>query len=88
MGRIGGTLGIVDNACDAGVVVVATVGMIKADETVGDEVGRKKLEPDIPLARAWRAGCRLCGCQSVSEGFQEPRSGDPERTSRAAGCVR
>jgi len=90
VGNTGATLGIVGTACAAGVVLVAdVVAAAEADEeVVGGAVGKAKV--DVPETCAWGAGsgCRLCGRQSVSEGFQGPPADEPDRTSRAAGCER
>ena len=62
------------------------VGAGRAAED-GGAVGKAML--DDAISRPWGDGCRLCGRQSVSEvGDQELKPREPDRTSKAAGCVK
>jgi len=65
------------------------VAVGRAAEEDSGAVGKTMAKLEDAITGLWGDGCRLWGCQSVSEvrdhGF-EPR--EPDRASKAAGCVR
>ena len=68
--------------------MLVAAGRAAAEED-GGAVGKAMVEPNDAIARLWGDGCRLCGRHSVSKvGDQEFKPREPDRTSKAAGCVR
>lgn len=89
MGSTGATLGIVGTDCIAAALVEAVLVVVGGvDVDVGGAVGKTISEVDVADTGAWGFGCRLCDRQFVSEGLREPSSNEPDRMSRAAGCVK